>query len=122
MTRKHQGIHDCKGCHVPFKGVVSALCQVSECHPSERLLSYSVSAINELHKGKIGEDCMECHTEHEGINAKITKPFSHAILPISILNECLTCHDADYQKAHPGKYGKNCNECHASTKDWKIIT
>lgn len=121
LTRKHQGIRDCKGCHVPFKGVDSALCQVSECHPSERLLSYSVPAINELHKGMSGENCMECHTEHEGIDGKITKPFNHAMLPVSIIDECVSCHDADYRRAHRDKYGIFCKQCHTSVKDWKVV-
>lgn len=122
LTRKHQDIRDCKGCHAPFKGVASTLCQTSECHSSERFLSQSIPAINELHKGMISEDCMQCHTEHKGIDGEITSRFEHAILSVSMLNECLSCHNADYQKAHPGEYGKNCKECHTSTKDWKVIT
>jgi hypothetical protein len=122
LVREHQGPCVCKSCHIPFKGISSALCQTSDCHPAERLLSYSVASINELHKWVLGEDgCLECHTEHEGIDGKITSPFNHTMLPVSIVDECISCHDADYQQAHRDTYGIVCKQCHTSEKDWKVI-
>lgn len=121
LVRKHQGVCICKSCHIPFKGISSSLCQTSDCHPAERLLSYSVPSINELHKWALGEGCLGCHSEHEGIDGKITKPFNHTMLPVSIVDECVACHNEDSQQAHRDKYGIVCKQCHTSIKDWKVI-
>lgn len=61
---------------------------------------------------------MLCHTEHKGTSGKITINFEHKLLGTG-MNDCLSCHKADLQKAHPDKYSKDCITCHTTT-NWKV--
>ncbi|GAB63062.1 MAG: hypothetical protein DWB56_06920 [Candidatus Jettenia sp.] len=122
LHKDHQGIQDCRQCHIPFKGAASGLCMTSDCHTIDRLSQLSNKLLSDLHISYARQDCLHCHTEHKGIAGKITKPFDHKTIDVSILHECFACHTVDYQKAHPGKYNTDCNMCHISTTGWKIIS
>ena len=80
LYKDHQGIKQCKQCHIPFKGVVSSLCMTSDCHTVQRLSQLSNKSLSDLHISYVDKDCLDCHTEHKGIAGKITKSFDHKTL------------------------------------------
>jgi len=122
LNRAHYDIKQCKQCHIPFKGAVSKSCKSDECHSLEKLTHLSEKPLSDLHRNYGKRDCMNCHTEHKGFSGKITKAFDHSIFAANLINECASCHIADYQKHHPGKYSTECRECHVSTTNWEIVS
>ncbi|MCF6154261.1 MAG: hypothetical protein E3K36_03195 [Candidatus Brocadia sp.] len=122
LYKDHQGIKNCRQCHMPFQGAVSSLCMTSDCHTVERLSQLSSKSLSDLHISYVNKDCLDCHTEHKGIAGKITKAFDHKTLALTILNECAACHNEDYQRSHPNKFDMDCKTCHISTTGWKIIS
>jgi hypothetical protein len=85
------------------------------------------------------QSCRECHTEHQGVDAELTRfdRFDHAwaAFPLSGAHEaiacakchadgvhkgtastCVACHAEP--KAHLGKFGVECAQCHAADS-WK---
>ncbi|MBI2471441.1 MAG: hypothetical protein HYV59_09400 [Planctomycetes bacterium] len=122
LRKDHQGIKNCRQCHIPFKGANSSLCMTSDCHTFDRLSQLANKPLADLHISYIDKDCLDCHTEHQGMTGKITKSFDHKILALRILDECGACHIADYQKFHTNRYNTDCKSCHVSTTGWKIIS
>ena len=134
---------DCANCHKPYdKAAQSGLCK--DCHKEIR------KDIEQKHgfHGLMQEEkpCKECHTEHKGRDANISKlstiNFDHSSTGFELkgahLNSkvlCKDCHsplkkyrDAPtkcigcHQKAdkHKGSFGTECENCHEE-KSWKTI-
>jgi len=132
---------DCASCHKPYdKAAQSGLCK--DCHKE------IAKDVNEKHgfHGLMKEEkaCKECHTEHKGRDANISKlittDFDHSITGFVLkgghLNskvlckdchsplkkyrqaptKCNGCHERDDK--HKGSLGTDCASCHEE-KDWK---
>lgn len=112
------------------------------CHAGGKLVGLPVLCIgchkaDDVHKGKNGEKCQDCHKpegwlnllfDHDktkfplrGAHAKITCDACHkggdfkAKLPLS----CIACHKKD--DVHEGRLGPECQSCHNDTT-WKKAT
>lgn len=94
---------------------------------------------DDIHKGKEGDKCDQCHWEREW---KTTKDkFDHGLTRFPLLGkhadkkikcedchksqgyseakvECVSCHKKDDDKSHKGRLGKVCEDCHNAV-DWK---
>ena len=116
VTEKHSKLR-CSDCHAPFKRVPTESCSVADCHIPGKI--GNKDAVKDLHNRVKGRDCLVCHTDHKGLKGKITIAFDHKELPDKV--RCADCHITDGEKAHKGKYGDLCKDCH-STKNWKAIT
>jgi hypothetical protein len=136
---KYEG--DCNKCHKPYdKSAQTGLCK--DCHKE------IAKDIDEKHSYhglmKQGLECKECHTEHKGRDALISKlninNFDHSttgfILKGGHLNskvlckdchspqkkyrqaptKCFGCHERDDK--HKGSLGQECANCH-DEKNWK---
>ena len=111
----------------------------TNCHPNERYEAtpkdcYSCHLLNDIHRGRYGKKCEDCHTEkdwedqsfdhdetdyplkfkHKKVdcNACHTKPLYGKK---KLGDKCYTCHKNDDD--HKGRYGKKCRECHTE-RDW----
>lgn len=118
LAKAHSEITDCKSCHKSFGGVQSNLCMNAQCHPVHKITDAS-KATGSLHS-RSREDCSLCHTEHKGVSGKITIDFEHKLLGKD-MEACFSCHQKDFDRAHQGKYGKDCMLCH-TTKEWETGT
>jgi len=134
---------DCSNCHKQFdKGAQSGLCK--DCHKE---IAKDIAAKHGFH-GLMKEEkaCKECHTEHKGRDARIskldTRGFDHAVTGFILKGGhlkdkvlCKDCHSPlkKYREAptkcfgcheradkHKGKFGTDCAACHEE-KDWKTI-
>ncbi|MBE9536334.1 MAG: hypothetical protein IMF07_04060 [Proteobacteria bacterium] len=113
VTEKHIKLR-CSDCHRPFKKVPTESCSITDCHGSGKI--GKKDAIKDLHDKLQGENCLVCHTDHKGLNGKITFAFDHKDLPENA--RCSDCHMTEGIKAHKDKYGNRCRDCH-TTKAWK---
>ena len=134
---------ECSNCHKPYdKSAQSGLCK--ECHKE---IGKDIVEKHGFH-GLMKEEkpCKECHTEHKGRDARISKlntvNFDHSITGFELkgahLNSkvlCKDCHSPQkkyrqaptkcigcHEKAdkHKGSLGPECQNCHVE-KDWKTI-
>jgi hypothetical protein len=136
---KYEG--DCNKCHKPYdKPAQTGLCK--DCHKE---IAKDIEEKQRFHGlMKQGLECKECHTEHKGRDALISKintnNFDHAttgyILKGGHLNPKVLCKDCHspikkYRQApvkcfgcherhdkHKGSLGQECVNCHEE-KDWK---
>jgi len=95
----------------------------------------------DVHKGKLGQDCAQCHTENSFLTVKsgLTATFDHGVTDYPLVGKhigvsCDKCHKEKYTKAidfsacknchadyHKGEFVKNnvspdCAECHTVMK------
>ena len=132
---------DCAKCHKPYdKPAQVGLC--NDCH--KEIAKDFAEKIHFHGLMKEQKECRECHTEHKGRDANISKlnlkEFDHAstgfILKGGHLNpkvlckdchppqkkfrqaptKCFGCHERDDK--HKGSLGQDCVNCHEE-KDWK---
>lgn len=106
----------------------------SACHPNQRYENtpedcYSCHALNDIHRGRYGQKCADCHTEQRwdkpsfdhaketkfplrGRHAKIECEICHtgSLHKDKLKTDCLSCHRAD--DTHHGRNGKQCESCH----------
>ena len=109
LAGKHQTV-DCEKCHKieqrngqkfqQFTGVAFAFC--TDCH-------------EDIHKNKLGNDCLKCHTVFSFREVKNLGNFNHdktnfPLLGKHISVDCKKCHKSSYSQ--PVKY-KRCVDCHA---------
>lgn len=127
VSQGHQDIkNQCFSCHQAFGGIQNRKCIA--CHTLEEIgRDSAVNAIESstlkervlFHKNLVNYSCTACHTDHAGLNTELTlKSFNHDMLPVTIINNCLTCHSKPLDKMHENLL-EDCNKCH-STKDWKL--
>lgn len=120
----------CEGCHVKDVGKTvkyrEAAGRCFDCHKT-----------NDPHKGRLGEKCDACHSEEAW---RQVKPFDHSKTRFSLVGAhaevacaichvgerykdlprtCISCHRL--QDKHAGRYGANCETCHAPKK-WATIS
>ena len=115
----------CASCHQPGRRYREAPGTCNACHRKD-----------DVHKGRLGEDCRSCHTDVRWTEVK----FDHDKTKFALRNKhdgpkCVACHrdktykDAplacvachrkdDDQKGHRGRYGERCERCH-DDRGWK---
>ncbi len=96
----------CMKCHTPAKGVADQKCSICHEKTGDALGVYSAAAHSvyrsgdakraalmvEKHHGSV-QSCADCHTEHRGREAQITRMSDQ---------ECLGCHDyGSFNRKHP---------------------
>jgi hypothetical protein len=121
-----KGVHrtvKCDGCHLAAVKLRAAPSRCFDCHKA-----------NDPHKGRLGEQCGDCHAEEDW---RHTKPFDHdkTRFPLQGAHAtvgCSTCHAGErykgigtacaechaIQDVHAGRYGGKCQTCH-DQKKWK---
>ena len=119
---------DCFACHAAWRGASTARC--TTCHAvadvglkttkGEPIASRSVKV--SFHQQLIEQDCMACHSDHQGprLTRRSRKPFSHALLKASVKEQCASCHVAPQDTLHRGVQAA-CSTCHRDT-GWKPAT
>jgi len=110
------------------------------CHPDERYKDvpkdcYSCHKLNDVHGGRYGKKCKDCHSERNWDKAR----FDHKKTDFPLIGKhravsCDACHKHDLYKtldttcyachkvddAHRGHFGDKCKSCHSS-KGWKKV-
>lgn len=108
----------------------------SACHPNQRYENtpsecYSCHALNDVHRGRNGQECADCHTERRwdeasfdhakdtdfplrGRHTRLDCEVCHTDAPakVRLKTECITCHRAD--DSHHGRNGGDCASCHTA--------
>jgi hypothetical protein len=118
----------CESCHKTGKKFREAPTVCHTCHEKDD---------EKAHKGKLGKDCAKCHSEKDWK----TTTFDHDKTEFKLLGKhtevkclkchidnkykgvpktCVGCHKKDDDKAHKGKLGDKCENCHTE-KDWKTV-
>jgi len=116
--------------------------QCRDCHPVGKKFRdapsscYACHQKDDKHKGSLGKECADCHSEK---NWKDTK-FDHSKTKFPLTGkhrdvqckechsdpkfkgaplQCVACHRKDdNRKGHKGKFGDKCETCHVE-RDWK---
>jgi hypothetical protein len=115
---------ECASCHVPGKKYSQAPQDCNACHRK-----------HDVHKGTLGAQCADCHTED---NWKQTK-FDHDKTRFALTGKhvqakcdtchrdgkmkdlprtCIGCHRKEDRRSHKGQFGERCEACH-DTRAWK---
>ncbi|MBQ0945549.1 class III cytochrome C family protein [Ideonella sp. 4Y16] len=126
LVRGHETLAtDCFACHAPWRGALTARC--TECHAiadvglkttkGEPIAARTVKV--SFHQQLIEQDCMACHSDHQGpkLTKRSRKPFSHALLKLSVKDQCASCHGAPKDTVHRD-LRLECSQCHGDTA-WK---
>ena len=126
LTAKHQELKDnCISCHEPFWGIKNDKC--ISCHKLSEIgknksenTDIAGNGNNTMFHSKLEDvECSSCHTDHEGINSKITNSnFDHDILSKNIKEKCSDCHVKPADDLH-SQLSVNCYSCH-NTAEWKL--
>jgi len=114
----------CRSCHVPGKKFREARGRCIDCH-----------AKKDVHKGRLGAACANCHTERDWKEARFDHdktrfPLRGKHAPL----KCESCHKSDRYKEtpvtcygchrkddpHKALYGEKCESCHGD-RDWKTL-
>ncbi len=113
VNQKHTKLK-CLDCHTPFKDVQQESCQSASCHPSP----IGKEKVAELHKKTEGQNCLQCHREHVGIQGEISAKFDHKSFTDRMA--CADCHQVPVASQHPSS-NRDCQLCH-NVKAWKPAT
>ena len=121
ISHVHNKANKCSDCHDGWKGVSDDKC--IKCHPLSELKNPTdpdAVPFAGIHRKAINDNqsCLECHTEHMGVDGKLTTKFDHTTLGSN--PNCLSCHQSDAPKngLHQTVKGQNCAACH-STNTWE---
>ena len=116
---------DCFACHVPLRGATSERCV--SCHAisdiglrtTKGAPVASPRAKVALHQQLSTQNCLACHTGHQGSAPALvsSKSFSHDLLLPAARAKCETCHTPPDTTVHRGM-SANCGQCH-SPQGWK---
>jgi hypothetical protein len=126
LMEGHQKLeNNCLGCHKPFAG---ASMQCISCHRQADIGIRNVAGQvlpkkggkTLFHSGFAANSCVECHTDHKGLNPKrAVRNFMHDSLSASLKNNCNACHrDQKPQDNLHRQVGESCASCHDTVK-WK---
>ncbi len=115
---------DCFACHTPFLGSTPDKCQA--CHKVEAIglkTTRGVAIGDEkknvaFHQQLIEEDCVACHSDHNGVMAfRPISRFSHELVEVAVRERCDGCHANPDDNLHR-KIAGNCSQCH-TIEAWK---
>lgn len=118
---------DCFSCHQALAGTPAEKCVA--CHKLAdiglRTTQGKVIAPKTLklsfHQKLIRQDCVACHSDHEGVSKfRIGPRFSHALLETRVRHQCEGCHRPPDDRLH-AKVSGTCNQCHSESR-WKPAT
>ena len=115
-------VSSCESCHVQGKKYRDTPALCATCHEA-----------NDIHRGTLGEECADCHTEnswrrpdfdHDKTDFALHGKHSELGCNSCHINEhykdtvknCLGCHQLN--DVHAGRYGVKCGDCHTE-EDWK---
>jgi len=119
--------NDCLACHKLFSGTPNENCischKVSEIGLKGNKNGDTTSIKNRIsfHKNLKNQDCISCHSDHKGLNSKLSlKKFNHILLDNSSQNNCISCHSQPKNKLH-SQVTNSCVSCH-STTSWAMTT
>ncbi len=126
MSQGHQDIRQqCFSCHQPFGGIENSKCIA--CHTPADIGRDSLGIVTGtlingeqvlFHKNLDQYACTVCHTDHAGLNPESAmKGFKHEILPNTVINDCIVCHQKPEDKLH-AQLTDACAKCHGTTA-WK---
>lgn len=128
LSQGHQKLaNNCLSCHQPFSGISNDKC--ISCHKladiGKDTLFSADTALNKnkvlFHKSFTNQDCIACHTDHKGVNPKLSlSKFEHSLITKPVLNNCVSCHQTPDNELHK-QLSTNCKSCH-NTTDWKAVT
>lgn len=109
-------------------------CHADEKYEDTPMECVSCHRINDIHGGRYGKKCDDCHAESEwarirfdhnrqtdypliGRHRRVACDSCHTSdLYADLSRACISCHRND--DVHLGRYGEKCNDCHTE-KDWK---
>ena len=116
---------DCFACHAPLRGAAPDRC--IRCHAladigmrtTKGVAVAIASAKASFHQELVEQNCMACHSDHAGpkLTQRSRKPFSHALLRLTIRDRCETCHAPPKNDIHRSQ-SVGCAQCH-KTGGWK---
>jgi hypothetical protein len=119
--------NDCFACHKVFSGTPNENCischKVSEIGIKTNKKRENTSISNKLsfHKNLQNQDCISCHSDHKGLDPKLSlKKFDHILLDETNRNNCISCHSQPKNKLH-SQVTNSCVSCH-STTSWTSTT
>ncbi len=128
LIAEHQSLNgDCFACHTAFRGVDSAKCVT--CHQTSsigRLTSKGLpiakpSTSATFHKELSRQDCVSCHSDHQGVKRyQVTRKFDHSLLQSETRLYCQNCHKPPVDNLHQ-QIKNECAQCHTQKK-WKPAT
>ncbi len=97
LSRFHADISTCERCHEAFVGASNGKCLA--CHTLLEFQLKSSADIHHLHRSAIDQQrsCMDCHTEHRGVLARITlgtlhNPHGEFVYRATGTSSCSDCH------------------------------
>ncbi|MBI4848735.1 MAG: class III cytochrome C family protein [Nitrospirae bacterium] len=118
--------NDCLKCHVLITGSMGEKCV--SCHKLSTIGKFLVSgaAVNvnskpgkaHFHQLFSNGSCSSCHSEHTGKKTDAAPKFSHTLLPVRNIGNCLSCHHKPSDTPHQ-RHGQNCGQCHDTTGNWR---
>ena len=129
LALPHQDL-GCDACHLPFEGLPARRC--IKCHTA---IGTDRQRPETFHGKHADQPCTDCHTDHHGTRASLTRDsavsdFDHSLTdfplegkhahlscarchdrPLEKLNGCVSCHD----DPHEGNLGDECGACHTAS-------
>ncbi len=125
LSQGHQNLDNkCLSCHQPFWGISNDKC--ISCHKLATIGKDTLFALDTLtnknkvlfHESFINQDCIACHTDHKGVDPKLSLgKFEHSLITKPVLNNCVSCHKSPDNELHK-QLTTDCKSCH-NTSDWK---
>jgi len=116
---------DCFACHAPLRGADATRCISCHALPDIGLRTSKGAPLlkknikTSFHQDLTEQNCVACHSDHQGpkLTQRSRKPFSHALLKLSVREQCQNCHKSPTDNLHRQVTG-NCTQCH-SQNAWK---
>src|SRR5262249_14403255 len=107
VAKAHEPFEDkCENCHLVYNGVPDAKCD--DCHEGLRLRIDKSEGVHATVKSK---PCLDCHTDHKGRTASMTrdtskKEFDHGKTGFALAGAhekatCQKCHDRPIEQVKP---------------------
>lgn len=122
LSQGHQNLNNkCLSCHQAFSGISNDKC--ISCHKLNEIGKDTLSTVLNkkkvlFHKSFINQDCIACHTDHKGVDPKLSlSKFEHSFITKPVLNNCVSCHKSPNNKLHK-QLSTDCKSCH-NTNNWK---
>jgi len=121
--------NDCFACHSPGQGALTQKC--IECHNISEIGLITATGVKRdqinfksstLHQSIINIQCLDCHTEHNGLSREnATLNFRHDVLPENLLSTCAKCHSDKKPEDNLHKIiNADCSNCHQADK-WERV-